>query len=102
MTIHIFFRNYLDNGRIEEDAPKTQADYNLIWAVRECKKFVEGWRDNGSLLELLKLVKNRLSFIFYITYDEGSVYNTFEVLNSRGLGVDWLDKCQVYADGVSI
>lgn len=95
------FRNYLDNGRIEEDAPKTQADYNLIWAVRECKKFVEGWRDNGSLLELLKLVKNRLSFIFYITYDEGSVYNTFEVLNSRGLGVDWLDKCKSMLMGLA-
>jgi Protein of unknown function (DUF1524) len=43
-------------------------------------------------LDLAKLLKNRLTFIFHETDDESAVYTVFEVLNSRGLEVAWLDR----------
>jgi hypothetical protein len=46
------------------------------------------------------LIKNRLGFIFYLLEDEGSAYTVFEVLNSRGLEVDWLDKCKTMLMGI--
>lgn len=52
-------------------------------------------------LTLLKLVKNRLDFIFYVLDDEGAVHTTFEVLNSRDLEVDWLDKCKSMLMGIA-
>jgi hypothetical protein len=38
------------------------------------------------------LLKNRLTFIFHEIDDEAAVYTVFEVLNSRGLEVAWLDR----------
>jgi hypothetical protein len=35
---------------------------------------------------------HRLGFVAYDTEDPRVVYSLFEVLNSRGLAVDWLDK----------
>ena len=95
------FRNYLENGSIPDKAKsETSADKNMIDAFEECEKFIENnWQD--SLIDLLKLIKNRLDFIFYVLEDEGSVHNTFEVLNSRGLDVDWLDKCKNVLMGIA-
>lgn len=45
-------------------------------------------------LDLLRLLKNRLDFIFYVLFDEASVYTVLEVTNSLGLPVDPLDKCK--------
>jgi len=94
------FRNYLEKGEIpsEEDV-ETLADRNMIRAFKECEDFVSQW--NSDDLSLLKLVKNRLEFIFYVLEDEGSVHTTFEVLNSRGLEVDWLDKCKSILMGIA-
>ena len=95
------FRNYLQDANIpSEGVAITLADKNMISAIHECIKFVkEEWNDN--LINLLKLLKNRLDFIFYVLEDEGAVHNTFEVLNSRGLEVDWLDKCKSMIMGIA-
>ena len=44
------------------------------------------------LVDLLDILRNRLSLIFHEIEDEGLVYTVFEVLNSRGLDVTWFDK----------
>jgi hypothetical protein len=96
----LLFRNYLEKGIIpEEENVETLADRNMIRAFKECEVFVEHWVPDS--LSLLKLVKNRLDFIFYVLEDEGSVHTTFEVLNSRGLEVDWLDKCKSMLMGIA-
>jgi hypothetical protein len=40
----------------------------------------------------MRLVLHRLGFVVFDTEDSRLVYTVFEVLNSRGLAVDWLDK----------
>jgi hypothetical protein len=40
----------------------------------------------------MRLVLHRLGFVVFDTVDARAVYTLFEVLNSRGLAVDWLDK----------
>lgn len=90
-----FFENYLTKGEIpSEDTINTIADKNLYHALNECEDFVKGWKNESSVIELLSLLKNRLYFILQILDEEASVYTIFEVLNSRGLEVDWLDKCK--------
>lgn len=94
------FRNYLKEGTIpERSSIKIAAERNLIQAFEECESFVEGWPTGP--LALLKVLKNRLDFIFYVLEDEGAVYRIFEVLNSRGLEVDWLDKCKSMLMGLA-
>ena len=51
------------------------------------------WKEkSGSLLALAALLKNRLFFLLHEINDEKMVYTVFEVLNSRGLAVSWLDR----------
>ena len=73
---------------------KTAADRNLLEAVEECEAFVKEWKSTGpvALVDLLDMLRNRLSLIFHEIEDEGLVYSVFEVLNSRGLDVTWFDK----------
>jgi hypothetical protein len=40
----------------------------------------------------MALLKNRLFFLLHEVDDEKTVYTVFEVLNSRGLDVSWLDR----------
>jgi|GEM_PF-305552 hypothetical protein len=83
-------RNYLESGsHPTADDLRTHADKNLYTAIKDCEKFSESWNNS---LQLLTLIKNCLYFIFQTVEDKGSVYTIFEVLNSRGLEVDWLDK----------
>ena len=88
-----YFANYLRNGDVPnpEDA-KFLADRDLATAIVECERFVASWTHSNSLLDLAKLLKNRLTFIFHEIDDESAVYTVFEVLNSRGLEVAWLDR----------
>lgn len=96
------FHDYLVNGIVPNSQKvKTLADRNLVKAFEECENFVQEWEKQDNLLELLKMLKNRLDFIFYVLEDEGSVYTVFEVLNSRGLEVDWLDKCKSMLMGIA-
>ncbi len=94
------FRNYLSKGEIpnEEDS-QTLADRNIIQSFNECCQFVDQWESGA--LQLFKTIKNRLDFIFYVLDDEGTVHTIFEVLNSRGLEVDWLDKCKSMLMGIA-
>ncbi len=94
------FHNFLEKGEIaNEENVETLAERNMILAFKECEDFVNEWQSD--FLSLLKLVKNRLDFIFYVLEDEGAVHTTFEVLNSRGLEVDWLDKCKSILMGIA-
>ena len=85
-----YFANFLRRGVSPpvSDA-QTLADRELLRAIHECKSFVQGW-DNP--IELLRLLKNQLCFIFHETHDVETVYTVFEVLNNRGLEVSWLAK----------
>ncbi len=69
---------------------KTLADRLLLQAMKDCSDFVAQWQ--GSKLELGIVLKNRLALIFHEVDDEATVYSVFEVLNSRGLPVAWLDR----------
>jgi len=98
-----FFSNYLRSGEAPEPAiAKTIADRHLLSAVQECRSFVEDWpRDGRNLLDLLALVKNRLTFILHEIADEKTVYTVFEVLNSRGIAVSWLDRLKSILMGLA-
>ena len=88
-----YFANYMREGTAPPPAEaETLADKELLFAIQECTKFVEDWREKGTLIELAALIKNRLSFILYEISDEKLVYTVFEVLNSRGMEVAWLDR----------
>lgn len=88
----LILRNYLQNGSHSDDKSiKTIADRNMIQAIKECERFVNS---DSDIVKLLAVIKNNLYFIFHSLEDKGSVYTIFEVLNSRGLDVDWLDKCK--------
>lgn len=85
-------RKYLSSGKHPSEA-KSASDHNLISAFQESEVFVKEWEKNhGDLLLLLRIIKNRLGFIYYNLPDHSVVFTVFEVLNSRGLAVDWLDK----------
>ena len=87
------FANYLNNGTSEPSgSAKTIADRELLKAIEECEEFAREWQQRGRLNDLVILLRNRLEFIFHETPDEALVYTVFEVLNSRGLPVSWVDR----------
>ena len=88
-----YFANYMREGIAPKPVEaKTLADKELLSAIQDCRKFVKEWRKEGNLLDLAKFIKNRLSFILHEIFDEKTVYTVFEVLNSRGMEVAWLDR----------
>ena len=80
---------------------RTIADRELLSAIQECKKFAENWQKNGALIDLVALIKNRPSFILHEVSDEKLVYTVFEVLNSRGMEVVWLDRLKSILMGLA-
>lgn len=87
------FANFLRKGEAESPATaKTTADRELLSAVDECLRFVDQWKEKQELSALAALLKNRLHFLLHEIQDEKAVYTVFEVLNSRGLDVSWLDR----------
>lgn len=93
----LLFRRFLQTGEPPKDEElQTAADENLRNACRECAAFVDklAGGNAGRILELTRLLKSRLTFVFYELEDEATVYRVFETLNSRGLVVDALDKCK--------
>ena len=88
------FSDFLRNGKADSpDQAKTLADRELLTAVSDCGSFVEDWvRNDQDLLGLYACIKNRLCFILHQISDEKLVYTVFEVLNSRGIEVSWLDR----------
>jgi hypothetical protein len=101
------FRNYIRGGVDDPDFnagalarnAKTMSERLLLNAIEECEEFVRSWR--GTKLELGHILKNRLTLIFYEMSDESSVYTVFEVLNSRGLDVAWLDRLKSILMGIA-
>jgi hypothetical protein len=89
------FAKYLRQGTFpEDDEVKTHAEANICEAIRDCEEFVAAAEELTDLLHLLKAIKLRLGFIFFDLNEEAIVYTAFEVLNSRGLDVESLDKCK--------
>lgn len=86
------FTKYLREGIVDDTIITTASDKNVLDAVRECEKFVSEWTNQFNLIELLGTIRNRLSMIYHELADEATVYRVFEVLNSRGLDVRWIDK----------
>lgn len=90
-----YFYEYLKTGSI----PKVQAaaslgDRSLINAMNECEGFVSEWMGTQKKdpLDLYGILRSRLELILHEINDEATVYRVFEVLNSRGLSVSWLDR----------
>src|SRR5581483_2256769 len=90
---------YLRDGELGQlEGAKTLHQRELMNAFRECEKFVADW---GNPIGLLDLLKNSIKFVFFVLEDPGAVYTVFEVLNSRGLTVDWLDKMKSTLMGIA-
>lgn len=96
------FGEYIENARVRPITElQTDGDKNLVDAFSDCERFVDEWHETRDIRELVRLVKNKIGVVFYAVTDESVVYTVFEVLNSRGLVVDWLDKCKSMLMGVS-
>jgi uncharacterized protein with ParB-like and HNH nuclease domain len=91
--------DYLRNGQAGNPLTAvTLHQRELMNAYRECEAFVAEWANPIALLDLLK---NKIKFVFFVLEDARLVYTVFEVLNSRGLVVDWLDKMKSTLMGVA-
>ena len=89
-----YFMNYLREGvLIPANQAKTSADRNLLEAIADCEKIVEKWKtDEIGLIKITEHITNNIKFVYHEINDESLVYSVFEVLNSRGLEVSWLDR----------
>ena len=75
------------------ESAMTLADRELLRAIDDCCTFVDVWTFNGrKLIDLISCLKNQLSFVLHEVSNERLVYSVFEVLNSRGIEVSWLDR----------
>ncbi len=100
-TSHLF-ADYIRDGTVPDALASTSADQNIVDAIRECEEFVAQWcSPSGSLVELISIIRHRLSAVFHIVEDEGLVYRVFEVLNSRGLDVASIDKLKSQLMGLA-
>ena len=88
------FATFLRKGTSPASASATTlADREILQAIEDCQAFTAKWTAGGeSLSSLAALFKNRLFFLLHEIEDEQTVYTVFEVLNSRGLDVSWLDR----------
>jgi len=85
------FRDYLRKGTRPDVVPRTQAEQNLVRGILDCEEHVASLDAEG-LLQITQVLFHRLTFIVHTLADERLVYTVFEVLNSRGLPVAWIDK----------
>ena len=100
-TSHIF-SDYIREGKKHAAEASSSADQNIYDAIRESELFVASWKLDGStLVELIGIIRNRLWAIFHSVEDEAFVYRIFEVLNSRGLDVSWIDKMKSQLMGLA-
>ena len=84
----LYFANFLKEGTLPKVTDAlTLSDRELLRAMRDCQIFVSRWENP---IELLRILKNQLWFIFQETNEEEEVHTIFEVLNNRGLQVSWL------------
>jgi len=96
------FNRFIRQGTRPSPADlQLRSDNNLDRAIKECSQFVTRWQNERDIESLLSLVLHRLGFIVHDTEDSRAVYTVFEVLNSRGLDVDWLDKSKSMLMGMA-
>jgi len=88
------FTNFLRKGlAAPSHTARTLADREILEAMEDCAEFIGEWKDKGrDLLTLAALLKNRMFFLLHEIDEEKTVYTVFEVLNSRGLDVSWMDR----------
>lgn len=98
-----YFADFLRKGKFTAPATaKTVADREILSAIEDCNQFLGRWQKKGNdLLALGSLLKNRLYFLLHEIEDEKTVYTVFEVLNSRGLSVSWLDRLKSILMGIA-
>ena len=98
-----YFSDFLRKGRsVAPTTAKTTADREILSAIEDCRRFLQKWKENGNdLLSLGALLKNRLYFLLHEIEEEKTVYTVFEVLNSRGLSVSWLDRLKSILMGIA-
>jgi len=96
------FNRFIKDGQSPKKAEiQIHSDRNLARAIDDCTEFVSRWKNEGKLQKLMGLILHRLGFVVHDTEDSRAVYTVFEVLNSRGLAVDWLDKTKSLLMGVA-
>ena len=86
-----YFESFIRGEGTYPDVSEAQslADQQLLEAFSDCESFVQdNWKNP---IELLRILRNRLWFIYHETRDELGAYRIFEVLNNRGLTVSSLD-----------
>jgi len=88
------FATFLRKGTAQpSNIAKMIADREILKCIEDCREFIFGWiKTTDTLSSLAALLKNRLFFLLHEIEDERSVYTVFEVLNSRGLDVSWMDR----------
>lgn len=98
-----YFSDFLRKGKsVAAATAKTTADRQILSAIEDCQQFLRKWKANGNdLLSLGALLKNRLYFLLHEIEEEKAVYTVFEVLNSRGLSVSWLDRLKSILMGIA-
>lgn len=97
-----YFADFLRTGKMLPPAEaKTIADREILGAIADCTRFVTSWQSEVNLLTLIALLKNRLFFLLHEIDQEQAVYTVFEVLNSRGLQVSWLDRLKSILMGIA-
>jgi hypothetical protein len=92
---HIF-TSFIRDSIIPDNADTfTLAQKNIRDLILWTRKFVDEWISKEyQIIDLLSIIKNQLGFIFFEIEKESIVYTVFEVLNSRGLDVNSLDKAK--------
>jgi hypothetical protein len=96
------FNRFIREGKLPQDSEiHTHSDRNLSHAINDCSKFGREWQESQNITALMSLVLHRLGFVVHDTEDSRAVYTVFEVLNSRGLDVDWLDKTKSVLMGLA-
>lgn len=98
-----YFANFLRSGiSPASSVAKTTADREILEAIEDCQRYVRRWKVQGrELLSLATLLKNRLYFLLHEIDQEKMVYTVFEVLNSRGLTVSWIDRLKSILMGIA-
>ena len=98
-----YFADYLYDGlSVSPRQAKTIADRELLAAIRDCQGFVSEWSaERGDITSLASDVLNRLAFVLHEIGEEKTVYTVFEVLNSRGMPVSWLDRLKTILMGAA-
>ena len=99
-----YFSDFLRDGKISiPNSFSSQADENIVKGITSVRDFTSKWEKetNSSIINLLALVKNKLQFIYHELDEEKLVYTVFEVLNTRGLDVAWIDRTKAVLMGIA-